>query len=88
MTAQLLDKIPGTVFTLGDDAYPIGSPENFKNCYELTWGRHKARTFPIPGNHEYGTAGARGYFSYFGERAETQPKATTRTMWAHGTFSH
>src|SRR5581483_9429789 len=69
MTAQLLDKIPGTVFTLGDDAYPIGSAENFKNCYEPTWGRHKARTYPIPGNHEYVTPGARGYFDYFGERA-------------------
>ena len=25
------------------------------NCYDPTWGRHKARTKPSPGNHEYYT---------------------------------
>src|SRR5207248_1187355 len=39
------------------------------NCYEPTWGRHKARTRPVPGNHEYDTQGAPGYFGYFGAAA-------------------
>jgi hypothetical protein len=32
-------------------------------------GRHKGRTRPAPGNHDYGTAKASGYFGYFGEAA-------------------
>ena len=46
-----------------------GSPEEFARCYEPTWGRHKARTRPAVGNHEYGTPGAAGYFGYFGAAA-------------------
>ena len=41
----------------------------FAQCYEPTWGRHRDRTRPTPGNHEYETAGASAYFSYFGENA-------------------
>jgi hypothetical protein len=68
-TAELLDGIPGTVFTTGDNAYPDGSPDDFAECYEPTWGRHKARTWPSPGNHDYDTDDAAGYFAYFGDRA-------------------
>jgi hypothetical protein len=68
-TAQLLDGIAGTVFTLGDNAYPDGTLDEFANCYDPTWGRHKARTHPTVGNHEYNTPGAAGYFSYFGAAA-------------------
>ena len=68
-TARLLDTIGGTVFTLGDNAYAHGSRENFSDCYEPTWGRHKGRTRPAPGNHEYETPGAGPYFEYFGPNA-------------------
>jgi acid phosphatase type 7 len=68
-TAKLLDGISGTVFTIGDNAYSSGTATQFKNCYDPTWGRHKARTKPAPGNHEYLTAGASGYFGYFGVAA-------------------
>jgi 3',5'-cyclic AMP phosphodiesterase CpdA len=64
-TAQLLDGIPGTVFTAGDDAYPDGTYEQFMNCYDPTWGRHKARTKPVPGNHDYNTAEGAAYYQYF-----------------------
>lgn len=70
-TALLLDQIDGVVFTAGDDAYPSGSAGDFRRCYEPTWGRHKARTRPAPGNHEYETAGAFPYFDYFGANAGT-----------------
>src|SRR5580765_3613105 len=56
-TAKLIDKIPGTVFAVGDLAYPDGSEEQFANCYTPTWGRFKARTRPAPGNHEYHKGG-------------------------------
>ena len=68
-TAQLLDGIPGTVFALGDNAYPNGSDDDYAACYVPTWGRHKKRTHPVPGNHDYDVRGAGGYFDYFGVAA-------------------
>lgn len=68
-TAKLLDGIPGTVFTLGDNVYPDGTAAEFSNCYGPSWGRHRARTRPAIGNHEYHVSGATGYFGYFGARA-------------------
>ena len=68
-TATLLDGIEGTVFTAGDNAYPDGSSRDFVQCYEPSWGRHRDRTRPVPGNHEYLTAGAAGYREYFGSAA-------------------
>lgn len=68
-TALLLDSIAGTVFTLGDNAYEDGSAAQYADCYDPTWGRHKARTRPAPGNHEYHTAGAPDYYAYYGASA-------------------
>jgi acid phosphatase type 7 len=68
-TAKLLDNISGTVFTLGDNVYNSGTAAQFANCYGPSWGRHKARTKPSVGNHEYLTSGASGYFGYFGSAA-------------------
>src|SRR5262245_3689479 len=68
-TARLLDGLPGTVFTAGDNAYPSGTADNYRTCYEPTWGRQKARTRPAPGNHEYESPGALPYFDYFGANA-------------------
>lgn len=68
-TAALIEKIPGTVFAVGDLAYPNGSDLDFKNCYDPTWGRFKDRTRPAPGNHEYHSTGASGYTNYFGAAA-------------------
>lgn len=73
-TAKLIDKIPGTVFAVGDLAYPDGSDEQFANCYGPTWGRFKVRTRPAPGNHEYHKTGASGYARYFGEAAGDSSK--------------
>ncbi|MBA3372275.1 MAG: metallophosphoesterase [Euzebyaceae bacterium] len=68
-TADLLDGIAGTVFTTGDHAYDNGTAEEFAKCYEPTWSRHRVRTRPTPGNHDYYSAGATAYFDYFGHRA-------------------
>ena len=69
LTASLLDGIAGTIFTTGDNVYRDGSPEEFANCYDPSWGRHKERTYPSPGNHDYHTTDGAGYFEYFGSRA-------------------
>jgi len=54
---------------MGDNAYTSGTATQFNNCFNPTWGRHKARTKPSVGNHDYGTAGSLGYFGYFGAAA-------------------
>jgi acid phosphatase type 7 len=69
-TAKVLEAIrPDTVLTLGDHQYPSGSLADFEASYADTWGAYRDITFPVPGNHEYETPGARGYFAYFGKRA-------------------
>lgn len=65
-TAALLDGVAGTVFTLGDNAYPDGTAQQFSDCFDPSWGRHRDRMLPAIGNHEYNTPGAAGYFGYFG----------------------
>ena len=69
-TAALLERIdPDIVFTAGDNAYDDGSPSDFERFYAPTWGQFKAKTRPAPGNHDYRTSGAAGYFEYFGAAA-------------------
>jgi hypothetical protein len=68
-TGELLDNETGTVITLGDNAYDHGTKWEFNHCYAPGWGRHLARTRPTPGNHDYVTDGADGYFNYFGPSA-------------------
>jgi PKD repeat protein len=69
-TAAILERYPtATIYTLGDNAYDDGTPANYTNCYAPGWGKFKDRTRPAPGNHDYHTAGAPGYFGYFGDRA-------------------
>jgi hypothetical protein len=65
-TGDLLAQWPtATVATLGDHAYQLGSLQQFTDCYDPTWGLAKTRTHPILGGHEYNTANAAGYFTYF-----------------------
>lgn len=70
-TAKLLDDLTGTVATLGDNAYQSGTSQEFTDCYGSSWGRHKSRTRPALGNHEYLTSGAAGYFGYFSPDVQT-----------------
>lgn len=68
-TALLLDSLPGTVFTAGDNAFPQGSAANYHDCYDPSWGRFKSRTWATLGNHEYDQGNATDAFSYFGDHA-------------------
>jgi hypothetical protein len=73
-TAKLLERIPGTIFAAGDLAYERGTAAEFQNCYDTTWGEFKARTRPVPGNHEYGEPTASAYFKYWGKQAGPEGK--------------
>jgi acid phosphatase type 7 len=68
-TAAVLDTMPGTIFTLGDNVFPDGSTGAYTSCYQPSWGRHKARTYATLGNHEYSLGNASPTFDYFGDRA-------------------
>jgi hypothetical protein len=67
------------ILALGDNQYYCGGYSAFTKSYDLSWGRVKAATHPVVGNHEYLTsggtgcndsnAGAAGYFKYFGSLA-------------------
>ncbi len=57
------------VLALGDIQYEVGAGDAFEASYDASWGRVKPVTRPVPGNHEYRTAGAAGYFEYFGAGA-------------------
>jgi hypothetical protein len=87
-TAHLLARIGGTVLTLGDNAYEDGTAADFRECYDPSWGKYKARTKPAPGNHDYHSVGetaigraigraigtAKGYFGYFRKAAGPRGK--------------
>lgn len=69
-TAELIEKADvNAVLALGDLQYPAGALSDFNASYDRTWGAFRAKTYPVPGNHEYRTPGAAGYFAYFGPRA-------------------
>jgi hypothetical protein len=68
-TAAVAAKLPGTIALLGDVVYESGTDAEFARCFGPSWGRLKGRIRPAPGNHEYGTGGAAGYFRYFGRAA-------------------
>jgi len=69
-TARLVRRIdPNVALTLGDNQYPDGELADYRASYDPTWGRFVRITRPVPGNHDYHVAGAKGYFRYFGRRA-------------------
>jgi hypothetical protein len=57
------------LLALGDLQYENGGLAGFQSTYDASYGRIKAKTRPTIGNHEYGTAGASGYFTYWGAAA-------------------
>ena len=65
-TSDLLLAQPfDAVLALGDLQYETGEAADFLASYDPSWGRVMDITRPVPGNHEYGTPGASGYYDYF-----------------------
>jgi acid phosphatase type 7 len=72
-TARLVELLaPDAVLTLGDNAYDDGTTAEFQLYYDPTWGRFLDITHPAPGNHDYHTPDAAGYFRYFAEQVDDQ----------------
>ena len=51
----------------GDIAYPNGSLAELQRTFSPDWGGFRPMWLPVPGNHEYRTAGAAGYREFFDE---------------------
>ena len=71
-TAKLITRVPGAlVLALGDNAYPNGTPEEFRDHYKPSWGPFQDRLWTCPGNHDYHSRGLTPFpfYDLFGERA-------------------
>lgn len=60
---------PDAVLLLGDLQYDTGQLPQYQAVFDPTWGRLKSKIRPAPGNHDYYTPNASGYFTYFGATA-------------------
>lgn len=73
LRADSIANVEDVVFTMGDNAYPNGSDQDFADCYTPSWGDSAKRlikkTRPTPGNHEHAVFGAAAYYEYFGKNA-------------------
>ncbi|MCW2762234.1 MAG: hypothetical protein JWR85_2435 [Marmoricola sp.] len=73
-TAALAQQLrPDLVLTLGDHQYEKGTLAEYDRSYAQSWGALLSRTRPALGNHEYGIAGASGYYTYFRSRQPGPP---------------
>lgn len=63
---------PAAFLALGDIQHHNGTYDEFMAVYDKQFGDLKPITRPIPGNHEYNTTGAAGYYRYFGNAAHQQ----------------
>jgi alkaline phosphatase len=78
LVARILAQRPSArAFTLGDNAYNVGSSEDFMRCYHPAWGGFRSRTVPVAGNHDWMTEGANGFTTYFGL---TEPQPTWQSF--------
>lgn len=70
-------KVHDEVFTLGDNAYPSGSTQDFQ-CFAQSWGDSTKLIMknirPAVGNHEHLAGGATPYYEYFGKAAGSSKK--------------
>jgi 3',5'-cyclic AMP phosphodiesterase CpdA len=74
---------PDAILALGDLQYENGALDKFQQSYDRDWGKYKSITYPVPGNHEYNTPGAAGYFDYFNEgRAEGRAGETGKGYYS------
>jgi hypothetical protein len=86
-TAGLISQInPSHLLMVGDGQYNSGSLSNYQSSYDPAWGQHKAKTNPAVGNHDYGTSGAGGYFSYFGHAASPQQSGCVKDCLGYYSF--
>jgi hypothetical protein len=85
-TAQLVSALMkmkplAAILTLGDHAYDSNTTSEFARYFTPTWGTPELMALirPSPGNHEYQTRNAQGYFDYFNGAGQATGRAGDRT---------
>ena len=69
-TGALVAGIAGSGLTPGDNVYRTARPPSSRTATTRRWGgATKARTRPVPGNHDWNSGNLNGYFGYFGALA-------------------
>ena len=87
-TAGLISAMnPTKVLVLGDAQYEHGEYSNFLRSYDRTWGAFNAIAAPVPGNHEYETPNASGYFQYFSAVLSSYGKGATDPSKGYYSFN-
>jgi predicted small secreted protein len=86
LTAELIEQAiaadPNTiVWTAGDNAYSSGTPTEFTDKYDPSWGRVRYRTYPVAGNHDWNTANAQGYLDYFCPGSDCRFPGAAQRYW-------
>ena len=69
------------ILAVGDLVYARGTPGEFADCFDASWGGLRGRILPAPGNHEYGTPGAFGYFDYWDAQAGPDRRGYYALRW-------
>jgi calcineurin-like phosphoesterase family protein len=85
-TVSLLGSTPfDALLPLGDNQYETGSLPDYQQFYAQTWGQpqFKARTYPVPGNHEGRTRLFTDYCAYFQSGAALDPCAGGRPYYSY-----
>lgn len=76
--SQVADRVaalaPRQLWLAGDLQYDNGERSSFDTVFNASWGRFHRIWRPVPGNHEYNTPGAVGYYGYFGAAAGAPDK--------------
>jgi predicted phosphodiesterase len=62
------------VLGLGDLQYETGTLSDYNASFDQFAAPIRSKIKPVPGNHEYGTTNAAGYWAYFGTQAATPQK--------------
>jgi 3',5'-cyclic AMP phosphodiesterase CpdA len=79
-TANVVRQLnPEALLLLGDLQYETASKEDFAGYFDPAFGEFKSITYPVPGNHEYFTPGAAGYFDYFNGAGNDTGRAGARS---------
>jgi hypothetical protein len=88
-TAQMIP-LDAVVFVVGDTTYPHADRPTLEACYTPTWGPFLARTYAVPGNHDYVAGSPHDFLDYFGARTphRTWFRAQVGDWWVIGLDSN
>ena len=74
-TADLTSRLdPALVIGLGDLQYEEGTPGQFADAWDETWGRFSDRIVTVPGNHEW-RSDLSGWYETFGSEVPAASRA-------------